>query len=227
MRFLFPLIGYLCVGTVISAAVGVGYLRYTNKLDDERAFRIIALLHGVDLDEKSKEQELRPAETPPEELSYDQQMRQLQESTLDFDVKQRMLAVSLAEFQSQLKRLDAQTNHYANLRTDVENYLKAQNQQVADESLQKVVRQLEGMNPKKQVRPWLIEHIESGRVEEVITILGSMTTRVQRDVLKSFDTPEDIALLHKIHSKMLSGEPVKPYIEEQLNALEQLKQQDQ
>lgn len=226
IRFLFPLIGYLCVGTVISAAAGIGYLRYTQRLDDDRMFRILALLHGVDLDELQEEQTEQKSETPPEELSYQQQMRNLQETVLDFDVKQRLLAVSRADFQAQLQRIAARTDHYSRLRTDVENYLKSRKEVVTEEAMQKVVRQLEGMNPKKQLRPWLIQHIESGRTEEVVAILGSLSSRVQRDVLKAFDTPEDIDLLHRIHSKMLDGEPVKPYIEEQMRALEQLQQQD-
>jgi hypothetical protein len=227
MKLLFPLIGYFCVATVISGVLGFGYLRHSGKLDDERMFRIVALMHGIDLEKIGQDDDQQQmSEVPPEELSYDQQLDQLQVATLHFDVKQKTLSESLSDFDSQLKRLTTQTNRYAMLRKDVETWLDMQSKLVTDEALLTVVRQFEGMSPKKQVKPELIQMVKDGRVEEVITILGSMANRVRRDVLKSFDSPDDLDMLYQIHSKILDGEPAKPYIESQLKALDQLKKQD-
>jgi hypothetical protein len=51
IRFLFALIGYLATATVITLALGVGYLWQTERLSDDKMFRMIALLQGVDLEQ--------------------------------------------------------------------------------------------------------------------------------------------------------------------------------
>ena len=223
MRFLFPLIGYFCVATVISASLGYVYLRQSGQLDDERMFQVVALLHGIDLTAVGDDKDAKESDVPPEELSYDQQLVQLREATLDFDVKQKMLAVSLTDFERDLKRLNAQTTWYAQLKSASRAIWKSRNGAVADEALEKVVRHLEGMNPKKQVKPFLLKMVQDNRVDEVIDILGIMSKKVRREVLLSFDSDEDRDMLYKIYSKVLDGEPAKPVIEEQLRALQQLK----
>ena len=83
IRWTFPLIAYLCVGTVISAALGYGYLRHSGKLDDETMFRIMALVHGVDLDELAKEGTPTVEETPPEEPSFAEQQQRCKRRRCD------------------------------------------------------------------------------------------------------------------------------------------------
>ena len=98
IRMLFPLIGYACVATVISGAIAYGYLVKSGKLDDEKLFRITAILQDVDLEEIEQESHAEEPGTPPEEPSYEQQRRQYQTISLQFDVKKKQLADSLDDF---------------------------------------------------------------------------------------------------------------------------------
>ena len=104
VRFTLPLVAYLCVGTVISAGLGYGYLRRSGKLNDETMFRIMALLHGVDLNELAKESETTVEGTAPEEASFGEQQAHVQATSLRFDAKQKQLADSLVQFQYQSTR---------------------------------------------------------------------------------------------------------------------------
>ena len=224
-RILFPLIGYACVATVISAAIGYGYLVKSGRLDDEKVFRITAILQDVDLEEIERASLEVKAETPPEEPSYEQQRRQYQTVLLQFDVKEKHLADSLVDFDYQLKRLNAATEQYARLRSEVEEYLVQQGNLLLSEEMQKVRKQLESLNPKKQAKPILIKYIADDRIDDVIMLLGSMKPRNQEEILRAFDSEEDQEMLYKIQRKMLAGEPAKPFIDAQLKALEQLKAQ--
>jgi hypothetical protein len=226
-RLLMPLIGYLCAGTVVSAALGYGYLRHSGKLTDETLFRMTAMIHGVDLEKLAEAKEKSADETPPEETSYEEQQDQFQTSSLQFDAKRKQLADSLTDFDYQLKRLSVATTQYDMLRHDVENYLKQQRDRVGDAALQQVRIQIEALVPKKQAKPILVRMIEDNRIDEVILLLGSMNKRTQEAILRSFDSPpEDLDMLYRIQKKMLAGEPVKPFIDSQLESLKQLKQQD-
>jgi len=88
IRFLFPLIAYFCVATVITVGAGYGYLLHTGNLDDEKLFRIVSILHGVDLDELEAEQSTDEAEVPPEELSYKQHQKQTRVAVLHLQAKE-------------------------------------------------------------------------------------------------------------------------------------------
>ena len=226
VRVLFPLLGYLCVATVVSAALGYGYLVKSGKLNDEKIFRITAILQDVDLEEieqaSIEEEEPGP---PPEEASYEQQRRQYQTISLQFDVKEKQLADSLVDFDYQLKRLGAATEQYVRLRSEVEEYLLQQSNRLLSEEMQKVRKQLESLIPKKQAKPILIKYITDDRIDDVIMLLGSMKPRDQEAILRTFDSPEDLEMLYRIQRKMLAGEPAKPFIDSQLQALEQMKAQ--
>lgn len=224
-RILFPLIGYVCVATVISAAMAYGYLVQSGRLDDEKIFRITAILQDVDLEEIERESLTVQAETPQEEPSYEQQRRQYQTVLLQFDVKEKHLADSLVDFDYQLKRLNAATDQFSRLRAEVEEYLVRQGNVLLSEEMQKVRKQLESLNPKKQAKPILIKYIADDRIDDVIMLLGSMKPRNQEEILRAFDSEEDQEMLYKIQRKMLAGEPAKPFIDAQLKALEQLKAQ--
>lgn len=226
IRWTFPLVAYLCVGTVVSALLGYGYLRSSGKLNDDAMFRITALLHGVDLDALAHEGQKTVEGTPPEEPSYAEQQRQLQTATLQFDAKQKQLDEALNDFNYQLKRVSEATDRYAQLRVVVENYLKGENDALANKGLAEVRAQLESLDPKKQAKPILIEYIKAGRIDEVIQLLGGMKARNRENILKTFNLPEDILMLFDLQKHMLDDNPAKALVEEQLKALNQLKSQE-
>lgn len=225
IRILFPLIGYFCVATVVSGAIAYGYLVKSGKLDDEKIFRITAILQDVDLEEIERESQVEETQTPPEEPSYEQQRRQYQTISLQFDVKEKQLADSLVDFDYQLKRLNVATEQFARLRAEVEEYLVKQGNLALSEEMQKVRKQLESLIPKKQAKPILIKYVADDRIDDVIMLLGSMKPRDQEAILRTFDSDEDLEMLYRIQRKMLAGEPAKPFIDSQLKALEEMKAQ--
>jgi hypothetical protein len=225
LGLLLPLLGYACVATVISAALGYGYLRKSGRLDDEKLFKVVALLQDVDLEEiKEQSGEHGPA-TPGEESSYAEQQRLAQTTMLHFDAKQKQLAASLTNFDYQLKQLNAAIENYAQLKADVAKYLDEQGQLVLRQAMQDVREQMEEL-PPKQAKPILINYITDNHVDDVIMLLGSLKERSRSAILKTFTTEQDLEMLYKIQRKMLAGEPVKPFIDAKLQELEQLQSQD-
>jgi len=225
VRLLLPLIGYACVATVISAALLVGYLRKSGKVDDETMFRIAALVHGIDLDEIEKSKKEAQPGVPAEEPSFAEQQVRFQTASLHFDAKQKQLADSLIEFDYRLKQINAATSDYSSIKEDVKKFLDEQGKLVMSQAVQEVREQLELISPK-QAKPLLIDYIDGNRIDEVIMLLGSMKPRNREAILKTFTTEDDLAMLSRIHRQMLAGEPVKPFIDEKLKTLEKLKAQE-
>jgi hypothetical protein len=222
IRLTLPLIAYLCVGTVITALLGYGYLRKSGKLTDETMFRITALLHGIDLDALEKEGQKTVEGVPPEEPSFAEQQMLIQAQTLRFDAKQKQLEDSLNDFDYQRRQVSEERDRYEQLQLQVETYLVEQRDKLTNADLEAVRAQLEALIPKKQGKPLLIKYIEAGEIETVIKLLSSMKDRSRYELLRTFDQPEDIDMLYQIQQHMLKDNPAMQQINEQLDKLNQL-----
>ena len=226
MRALLSLIAYVCVATVVTGGVGLGYLRHSGKLNDEKVFRMMAIFHDVDLEEVRAAESAERQEVPDEEMSYDEQQRHLQIATLQHDAKRKELADSLDAFDFRFSQLSTATERYNQLSDKVQKFLEEQRQQVMDNSLRGVREQLRMLIPKKQAKPILIKMIQAGNLDEVIQLLGSLPPRSQESILKTFDQEEDIEMLYQLTQRMLSGDPARQFIDDQLQELQQLNSQD-
>lgn len=226
IRLLFPLIGYFCTATVITLVAGFGYLSSSGKLDDEHVFRIVSILHDIDLEKIAKSHDPREDDIPPEESSYDQQIEYGQVATLHLQSKQDDLEKQLNEFKAEFKKLNVATARYQTFRQEVEQYLIERGEKALEAGLVAVRNQLENLTAKKQAKPLLVQWIKEGRIEDVILLLNGLKDRSRQDIIRTFDTPDDIDMLKQIYDQMLEGHPEKTYIEGKLNELQQLKQQD-
>lgn len=227
MRFLFPMIGYVCVATVLTGACGYGYLRHTGKLDDEQMLKILAVLHDVDLEEIENSQNKPEMIVPEEEPSYEQQQEQLRIATLQFDAKKKELEDSLATFDYDFKQLNSATGRYNQLKGDVDIYLKELRESVMAEAVQKVRESIEMLIAKKQAKPVIKRMIEQGEMDRVIKVLSSMSKRNQQEILRTFvGADEDIDILYRLLQAMGDGGETKQYLDKQLDELSQLKQDD-
>jgi len=226
IRMLFPLVGYFCTATIITLSAGYGYLHFTGKLNDERVFQIVALLHDINLDEIADTYAKAEPEVPLEELSYEQRQEYLQVATLHLQAKQDQLNRQLSEFDSRFNQLNVENSRYKAFKEDVESYLRQKEKEALDSGLVAVRSQLQNLVARKQAKPLLMKMIKDDRTQQVITLLNGMPTKQRTDILKTFDTVEDIEMLFRIQERMLAGDPVKPFIDEKLRELNELKQLD-
>jgi 3-methyladenine DNA glycosylase AlkC len=201
-RFLFALIGYVATATVITLALGLGYLWHTERLNDERIFRILALLQGVDIDQIAAAERAAGGEVPPEEPSMDDLAGHEQVADRNYEVKLLSLTRGRQEFDHRLQLLKTQSERFNRLAAEWENRLKQQDQLTTQENIAKVVSDLEQLKPdmaKELLKRW----IDENRMDDVILLLGRMSETKKGKILKSFTSPEDLNQLHEIHRLMM------------------------
>ncbi|MGD9632093.1 MAG: hypothetical protein AB7U97_02215, partial [Pirellulales bacterium] len=120
LRFLFGLIGYVATATVITLALGLGYLWHSERISDDKLFRIVALVQGVDLDQIAAEQAGAKGDVPPEEPSVDELAGQQQVLDRNYEVKLLSLQRGRQEFDYRLQELRTQTQRFDRLAHDWE-----------------------------------------------------------------------------------------------------------
>jgi len=221
IRIMFPLISYVSVATIITLAAGYGYLRRSGNLDDDRLFRIVALLHDVDIDAIASQHETDVQDVPGEEPSHQQQLEQMQIATLHFQAKADDIEKQHSKFRDLRKEVDAKMRHLRQFRDEVETFLIQHRDQALKTGLMAVSEQWQNLSPKKQTKELLNKMIVDNRTDLVILLLNGMPSKKRTDILKTLNTEEDLATLYKIQKQMLDGQPVKAFIDEQIQKLEQ------
>ena len=224
IRLLFPLISYVAVATVITLAAGYGYLRHTGHLDNEHMFQIVSLLHGIDTDKIAEEHETDRHVVPPREQSYQKQQELKQIAALHFQAKSEDLEKQKHEFLELRRQVNGDMKYYRSFRDEVEKFLDSRRNEALQAGMQGVRKQWEVLSPKKQTKLLLKRLIDENRTDVVILLLNDMPARKRTDILKTLDTPEDIEMLHKIQQQMLAGNPVRNFIDGQIDQLRKRQQ---
>src|SRR5687767_4881690 len=103
IQILLALVGYLCVATVITLALIVGYLWNTDQLNEDKIFRMVALLHDVDLQQIAEAQQKTPDEVPPEEPTLNDMLHHQQIQDRNFEVKLLALQRGRQEYDHRLQ----------------------------------------------------------------------------------------------------------------------------
>jgi len=218
------MIGYVSTATVIALSLGLGYLWQSGQMDDRKLFRMVALLHDVDIEQLAEEHRHAEEETPPEEMSLDDDQRLRQVLDRNYEVKQLALEMGRQQYDHRLEQIKERTDRYNRLAEEWETRLKQEEELTTKENVAKVVSDLEQLKPKP-AKDQLMRWIEEGRVDDVIRLMGQMSSNKLGKILKSFQSEEEKDKLYHIHRLILEGYPDKPDVDSALQELTALKSQ--
>src|SRR3989304_10443845 len=121
---LFGLIAYVCVATVITLALVIGYMWHNDQLTNDKMFRLVAVMQDVDLQQMAAAENKSPNEVPPGEQSLNQVMHHQQVLDRNYEVKQLALQRGKQVYDSSLQLLIEQTVRYDQLAQDWQSRLK-------------------------------------------------------------------------------------------------------
>ena len=219
INLLLAFIAYVCIATVITLALVIGYWWHTERLTDEKLFRIMALLHDVDLNQIAEAHRKSGDEVPPEEPSLVDISHQQQILDRNHEVKLLALQRGSQEYHHRFQLLKEQADRNDRLAQDLQNRLKQHEELTTQENVAKVVSQLEQLQPdiaKQSLMRW----IDQGRMDDAILLMGKMSEAKLSKILKSFETDEELDKLHEIHQRILASGAGKSPLQKALNELE-------
>ncbi len=221
MRILLALIGYFCTATIIAASVGLGYLWQSGRIDDDKAFRIVALIHDVDLEKIAEERKAKP-QVPPGEASLEELSRGRELLARDYEVKQEALRRGRQEFDHRLQKLTEATRRFEQTAQRVRVELEKQGEVSTQQAVDDVVSHLESVTPDVAKELLLKVLNEKDGMRDVILLLDSMSPSKLKKVLQTFQSEEDLENLHAIHKLLLSGGPAADVLRQALGEINSL-----
>jgi hypothetical protein len=198
------LIAYVCVATVITLALALGYFWHTEQLSSEKVFKIVAMLQDVDLQQLAAQQKKTGDEVPPEEPSLNEVMHRQQVQDRNFEVKLLALKTGKQEYDASFQKLIEKIDRYDRMVQDVQSRLKQQQELTTQENLSKVVSQLEQVKPDV-AKDSFMKFIAEERMDDAILLMSKMSESKLSKILKTFQTPEELSRLHDIHRRIING----------------------
>jgi hypothetical protein len=216
INLLLAVIAYVCVATVITLALGIGYLWHTDRLDDEKVFRIMAVVHDVDLNQVAEAHANDHDAVPPEESSLSEASIQQQVADRNHEVKLLALQTGIQEYHHRFQQLKDQADRNDRLAQDLQNRLKQQTELTTQENLGKVVSQLEQLKPSV-AKESLMRWINEGRMDDAILLMNRMSETKLSKILKSFESPEELDKLHELHQRIISRGSGMPQLEKAMD----------
>jgi hypothetical protein len=201
---LLSLIAYVCVATVVTLAIGLGYLWHNDQLNNEKMFRMMALLQDVDLQQISASPNKSGDEVPPEESSLSEIMHRQQVLDRNHEVKLLALQRGRQAWDSKLQELKVLSERQDRMAQDFQNKLKEQEEATTQKNIANVVYQLEQLTPDK-AKDSLMRWIDKGEMDEAILLMSKMSETKLSKILKTFETQPDLDKLHEIHQRIIAG----------------------
>ncbi len=174
MRFLGSLIAYFAIATVLTGVLGTAYLWRSNRLSDEKMFRLMALLHDVDIDKIAAEKSDEPAETPGEETSVEEVERQREVLLRNYEIKSDALRRGRQELDNRLAQVGEQIRRIDELAREIENRLSEEISKVDTQEVSKVVSQLESISAEVAKDQVLRTLDDANGMEKVIQLMSKM-----------------------------------------------------
>jgi hypothetical protein len=219
---LLGLIAYVCVATVITLALLFAYFWHSDQLNGEKIFKIMALFQDVDLQQISASQQKKPGETvPPEEPSLNQVMHQQQVQDRNFEVKLLALKRGKQDYDASLHELNEKIDRYDRMVQDIQTRLTKQQEAMTTQNVAKVVGQLEQVKPDV-AKDSMMKFIEEDRMDDAILLMSKMSESKLKNILKTFQTPQELSKLHDIHRRIMSGGPEAANLKKAINELNSL-----
>jgi hypothetical protein len=218
IKLLLALLAYFCVATVITIALILGYMWHTDRLNDEKVFRIFALLHDVDLQQIAQSHKQRGDEVPPEEPSVNEVLHHQQVQDRNFEIKLLALQRGKQDYDHSYQELKKEIDRYDRLAQDWQNKLKQQEEVTNQENVAKVVSQLEQVRPEVG-KAELLRWIDEGRMDDAIVLMSKMSETKLGKILKTFETDTELDKLHEIHERIIGGSRETEQLEKALGEL--------
>jgi len=211
-RSLGALIGYACLATVLAEAAALGLLWMDGKLSHEKVFRVLAVIHDVDLDEPGAGRRDRTTLDPDKQPSYQDIVRRRGMESRLIEMKMQALQDGLDQVEFQRVQLAKEKERH---RQNLEAF-KQRLQELEEDTEKKgyqEVRVIWETIPPKQAKESILNMVEAGEIEDVVTIMSDMPIVKRAKIIREFDSEREMEVLDQILRLIREGGAVQSLID--------------
>ena len=216
IRFLSSIIGYVCVGTVVSAAAVICYWWMSGKLDNEKIFHMLAVMHDVDINPEKTDAQRDKRGDALGTMSYEdiEEARKVKSRVLE--LKMQSLGKGLGQVAFEREELTKDKERYLLLRASFEQRLKDLQEETETKGHANVRLIWENITPKL-AKEQILKMVEADEMEEVVHILSEMPIGKRAKIVSQFTTEPEKAVMDDLLRMIRQGGAVSSLVNETLN----------
>jgi hypothetical protein len=220
LALLGSLFSYFCVATVIALVTAIVAMWFKGALDEERLYRVLASLHGVDMVTMQREliQEMKAPdmEQPSAATRMDQQMLK----SLDLDLRELAMAKGIESLGAIETQLQTETTRFEKLKKDYAVKLKEIEDEERATAMKELQRTMEAIRPA-QAKEQILKMLDDNAMDDVVSILRNMAIDKRKKIIAEFKQGADAEKLYEILKNIRLGEPIVSQIEDARDELNQ------
>lgn len=225
-RGLAALFVYLCIGTVIAQAIGLGYAWSTGRLDVDKTTQIVAILDGVNVLALYQEVADQREQVNAEQVSIDDVARAKALASRDLELREKAIASQAGRIQIDQRQLSEAVADYSRLKAAFDRQIESMREGAVAEGRKNVRSILENVDPKV-AKDHLIKMIDDGETIEAVAMLTGMSVDIRADIVSEFKTTDEqqkiaevlrkireggaeVALMNEVQQELSTGAPAGP-----------------
>ena len=216
---LISLVSYLCIATVLAAAVSFSVLRVHGTLSDEALQRIRAILNGTDQAQATARLSAEPADRDVEQPSYADRQAARDLRVYNMERREQSLRRSLDVLRSEQQTLTADKTRYESQKTDFEARLKSLRDVATSSGRENVRLVWENIRPK-QAKDQIVQMLATNDLNEVVALFAALPIESRARIAGEFKTQEEIVQLDNILRKIREGAPEVTLIDSSLKQIQ-------
>lgn len=210
-----------CVATVLTLILGLVVLELRGYITGDKLIQIAAVMHGVSLAEPPTSHTSPTVEGSELSISLDEAVDRRSIMSMHLALREQALDTGLADIRGLRDSVETATRRFSEMREGALKELADLKTQATEKGLVEIRRNLDAMEAQ-QAKGQIVFMIENGKengLQDVVSILSSMTAEKKEEIYAEFRTMEDMDFLAKIMATIRSGEPQKSHIETAQNRL--------
>jgi hypothetical protein len=211
---------YFCVATVLAQAIAFSTLWFKGALDEDRIYRVLAALHGVDIISLHAEMLAKEQQPKLEQVSYESVVKGRTLNSLDLDLRESAIDKGLLDLVNLQNSLLEDKELFDDVKKSYDLRLATLAKKEQDESLQQLQRTLEAIMPR-QAKEQIVMMLDDNAMDDVVLIMKNMPTDKRKKIIAEFKQGEDVEILHRILTEIRKGEPLASEIQESRDKLQQ------
>ncbi len=203
---------YTCVATMLALGLGLGYLWTTGKLSSEKAFKILAVVHDVEIVGPLVEQAADEEDTP-EQLSYSDIEKLRDIRSRDLDLKIVAMNKGIEELRWRRALLTEDKTRYELIKAAFEKTLAELSGTSTRQGFANN-RQIWETIPPNIVKQQIMAMVDEQEIDDVVIILADMPNAKKGKIIQQFTEPNEVKVMDDILRKIRLGLPMKPVIDQ-------------
>ena len=213
LRLSTALFTYFCIATVIALCIGLAMLWSKGSLESGRLMQVVAVMQGVDLAAMQQEAVETQITLNPSQPSIEEIIEARALGLRQIEMKEVAVTAALQQVDDGFRNLEDDKQQFELVRADFQEELDTMYDDALVTGREEARLLLENLKPK-QAKEQILQMLENGEIDQVVTLLTAMPISKRGKIAREFKAQDEVVKLAQILERVREGAPDADIVDE-------------